>query len=125
MTKGVSEQTLYNWLARCDFLFAQHSKAEYKDGAFDDAVLDDLFTRVLPDFADKMAQGALIPDDFIGVTDEVDGCSMQAYNKAAARAKAYKSAEFPEGNPDAVPILLWSHDEACASSMDAQVSYPT
>ena len=30
---------------------------------------------------------------------------------------------FPEGNPDALPYLAWSHDEACVSSMDAEVCW--
>lgn len=118
----MTTRTIYSWLERCDFLFAQHSNAEYKDGALFDDVLDDLFNRVLPDFARLTEQGLLIPDDFIGVTDEVDGKSMQAYEKARLRAISFKSSDFPEGDPSAVPFLSWSHDEACASSMDAQVN---
>ena len=60
--------------------------------------------------------------DFIGVTDEVDGTSMHAYEKARLRATACTGdPKFPEGNPDALPYLAWSHDKACASSMDAEV----
>ena len=33
-------------------------------------VLDHLFGTCLPKFAELVARGALIPDDFIGVTDE-------------------------------------------------------
>ena len=50
----------------------------------DDEVLDNLFTSVLPKFAKLSEMGMLLPDDFIGVTDEKDGCSMQAYEKAPA-----------------------------------------
>ena len=88
----------------------------------DDEVLDNLFTSVLPKFAKLSEMGMLLPDDFIGVTDEKDGCSMQAYEKARLRAVAYKGdPRFPDGNPEALPYLAWSHDEACASSMDAEV----
>lgn len=112
---------MYSWLERCDFLLYKHKKGEYKDGAMFDEVLDDLFQRVLPEFVSKVEQGMLIPADFVGATDEVDGTSMQAYEKARLRAIAFKSPEFPDGDPNAVPILGWSHDEACASSMDSQV----
>ena len=65
---------------------------------------------------------ASVTDDFIGVTDEKDGCSMQAYEKARLRVVAYEGdPRFPDGNPEALPYLAWSHDEACASSMDAEV----
>ena len=83
----------------------------------DDEVLDNLFSNVLPKFAQLSEMGMLTPDDFIGVTDEVDGTSMQAYEKARLRAVA------SSGDPDALPYLAWSHDEACASSMDAEVCH--
>ena len=69
----MDERTIYHWLARCDFLLYKHQKSEYKDGAMFEEVLDDLFNRVLPEFADLMLKGMLVPDDFIGVTDDVDG----------------------------------------------------
>ena len=119
---AVTPRTIEYWLHRCKYDYGKYSKAEYKDGALDDEVLDNLFANVLPKFAQLTQMGMLVPDDFIGVTDEVDGTSMQAYEKARLRATAYTGdPRFPEGNPDALPYLAWSHDEACASSMDAEV----
>ena len=122
----MTPRTIEFWLHRCRYDYGKYCKAEYKDGAMDDEVLDNLFSNVLPKFAQLYEMGMLTPDDFIGVTDEVDGTSMQAYEKARLRATAYTGdPRFPEGNPDALPYLAWSHDEACASSMDAEVCRPS
>ena len=126
MSKAVTPRTIEHWLHRCRYDYGKYCKAEYKDGALDDEVLDNLFANVLPKFAQLTEMGMLVPDDFIGVTDEVDGTSMHAYEKARLRATAYTGdPKFPEGNPDALPYLAWSHDEACASSMDAEVCWPS
>ena len=124
MDKGVNKRTLYNWLAKCNFSFSKYHKGEFKDGALNEEVLDHLFGTCLPKFVSMREQGLLLPEDFDGIKDEVNGKSLQAYAKAKARAVAYAKAH-PESdfgsNPDeALPILLWSHDEACASSMDTQ-----
>ena len=83
-------------------------------------VLDHLFGTCLPKFVELVARDTLIPDDFVGVTDENSGTSMQAYEKARLRAVEYAHKNQMPNPHDAVPILIWSHDEACASSMDAE-----
>mmetsp|Transcript_86623 Transcript_86623/g.245106 ORF Transcript_86623/g.245106 Transcript_86623/m.245106 type:complete len:1428 (+) Transcript_86623:183-4466(+) len=125
LTKGVCEETVRHWLRNSGFEYMTYHKGEYKDGALDDEVLDYLFETCLPRFVSWFEQGALLPEDFIGVTDEHEdkpGISMQAYNKAKKRAEAWARSKGDPNWADAVPILLWSHDEACAGSMDAQTS---
>ena len=113
ITKPVSKFAVHSWLKRLNYNFEGHAKAEYKDGAMNDGVLDNLFYGVLPFWADKIDNGMLMPGDFDDVTDDADGWSDQAYAKAKARAEAARG-------PDAKPYLAWSHDEACADSMDSQ-----
>ena len=111
-------------------MFSKHHKGLFKDGCMSEEVLDDLFNRCLPKFAELAERGMLTPDDYVGVTDMVeDGVSMQAYAKAKARAVTYAGAH-PEymlkmgwTSPDqALPILMHSHDEACAAAMDAETT---
>jgi hypothetical protein len=115
LTKPVCIHTIWRWLQRCGFSYEGHVKAKFKDGALSDEVLNRLYDEVLPFWEQKVKEGMLSPDDFNGVTDEDDeGWSEQAYEKARLRAVAF------EGDADALPWLAWSHDEACADSMDAQ-----
>ncbi|KAK7242115.1 hypothetical protein SO694_0015408 [Aureococcus anophagefferens] len=155
LTKPVSESAIYQWLGRLRYSFEGHEKAKYKDGALDDAVLDRLFHDVLPFWKQKVEEGMLVPGDFDGVTDDHEGYSFQAYEKARRRAVEYAYAaaapDLKEKCPmlsdlfgfvggavsyvvlraarcvcrswkvyGAIPWLAWSHDEACADSMDAQ-----
>ena len=115
LTKPICEETTRLWLRKLNFGFEGHAKAKYKDGAFSDQVLDTLFAYVLPFWEQKVKEGMLSPEDFDGVTDEDDeGWSEQAYEKARLRAIEYS------GDPATLPWLAWSHDEACADSMDSQ-----
>jgi hypothetical protein len=78
-----------------------------------DEVLDYLFDTFLPQMQVFIDGGALMPSDFDGATDVVDGRSKQAYEKARLRAVDARGA-------GAKPYLLWSHDEACADAVDYQ-----
>lgn len=40
---AVTPRTIEYWLHRCKYDYGKYSKAEYKDGALDDEVLDNLF----------------------------------------------------------------------------------
>ena len=113
ITRPVSKFAVSSWLKRLHYNFEGHAKAQYKDGAMNDEVLDNLFDDVLPFWQGKIDKGMLLPDDFDGVTDEVHGWSDEAYAKAKVRAVAARG-------PDAKPYLAWSHDEACADCMDGQ-----
>jgi len=101
LTRPVNARTVTNWLHRLDFGFEKQAKAGYKDGAMSDEVLDYMFTDFLPRHQEFIDGGALMPSDFDGVTDLVDGRSQQAYEKARARAVTARG----EG---AKPYLLWS-----------------
>jgi len=80
----VTPRTIEYWLHRCRYDYGKYCKAEYKDGAMDDEVLDNLLANLLLKFAQLTQMGMLVPDDFIGVTDEVDGTSRQALREGPA-----------------------------------------
>ena len=61
LSKAVTPRTIEYWLHRCRYEYGKYCKAEYKDGAMDDEVLDNLFTSVLPKFAKLSEMGMLCP----------------------------------------------------------------
>ena len=119
LSKAVTPRTIEYWLHRCRYEYGKYCKAEYKDGAMDDEVLDNL---VLPKFAKLSEMVCFCPTISSALLTRKTAARCRPMRRPRLRAVAYRGdPRFPDENPEALPYLAWSHDEACASSMDAEV----